>query len=169
MCMPRSPPAPSGGKSARIKIKEHEKLTVLCRKHDWANYLLPRPLPSPAAPRGGCRQDETRKNHAKTLPESFQTARPVPQQNGPISQKTSPGTERGGCGPNEKQERTPKTHDLPTTPLWRYSLVLICSQLLFTGVHVNQDLIWCVTMGVYMGFWVHGGSWLIWSPVNSNW
>ena len=35
----------------------------------------------------------------------------------------------------------------------------------FTGVHINQDLIWCVKMGVYMGFWVHGGSWLIWFPV----
>ena len=34
-----------------------------------------------------------------------------------------------------------------------------------TGVHINQDLLWCVTMGVYMGFWVHGGSWLIWFPV----
>ena len=27
-----------------------------------------------------------------------------------------------------------------------------------TGVHINQDLIWCVKMGVCMGFWVHGGS-----------
>ena len=38
----------------------------------------------------------------------------------------------------------------------------------FTGVHINQDLIRCVTMGVYMGFWVHGGSWLIWFPANIN-
>ena len=22
----------------------------------------------------------------------------------------------------------------------------------------NQDLIWCVEIGVYMGFWVHAGS-----------
>ena len=29
---------------------------------------------------------------------------------------------------------------------------------LFTGVHINQDLIWCVKNGVCMGFWVHGGS-----------
>ena len=27
-----------------------------------------------------------------------------------------------------------------------------------TGVHINQDLIWCVKIGVYMGFWVHRGS-----------
>ena len=27
-----------------------------------------------------------------------------------------------------------------------------------TGVHNNQDLIWCVKMGVYMGFWDHRGS-----------
>ena len=26
------------------------------------------------------------------------------------------------------------------------------------GVHINQDLIWCVKIGVYMGFWVHRGS-----------
>ena len=26
------------------------------------------------------------------------------------------------------------------------------------GVHNNQDLIWCVKIGVYMGFWVHRGS-----------
>ena len=25
-------------------------------------------------------------------------------------------------------------------------------------VHSNQDLIWCVKIGVYMGFWVHRGS-----------
>ena len=34
----------------------------------------------------------------------------------------------------------------------------IKNPLFFTGVHINQDLIWCVKMGVYMGFWVHGGS-----------
>ena len=26
---------------------------------------------------------------------------------------------------------------------------------LFTGVHINQDLIWSVKIGVYVGFWVH--------------
>ena len=41
----------------------------------------------------------------------------------------------------------------------------IKNPLFFTGVHINQDLIWCVKMGVYMGFWVHGGSWLICFPV----
>ena len=25
------------------------------------------------------------------------------------------------------------------------------AQLVFTGVHINQDLIWCVKIGVYMG------------------
>ena len=25
-------------------------------------------------------------------------------------------------------------------------------------VHSNQNLIWCVKIGVYMGFWVHRGS-----------
>ena len=39
---------------------------------------------------------------------------------------------------------------------------------LFTGVHNNQDLIWCVKMGVYVGFWVHRGSWLLWLPVNTS-
>ena len=28
----------------------------------------------------------------------------------------------------------------------------------FTGVHINQDLIWRVKAGVYLGFWVHRGS-----------
>ena len=28
----------------------------------------------------------------------------------------------------------------------------------FTGEHGNQDLIWCVKIRVYMGFWVHSGS-----------
>ena len=27
----------------------------------------------------------------------------------------------------------------------------------FTGVHSNQDLRWCVKIGVYMGFWAHRG------------
>ena len=30
--------------------------------------------------------------------------------------------------------------------------------LLFTWVHSNQDLIWCVKIGVYSGFCVHDGS-----------
>ena len=30
--------------------------------------------------------------------------------------------------------------------------------LQFMGVHSNQDLIWCVKIGAYMGFWVHRGS-----------
>ena len=37
---------------------------------------------------------------------------------------------------------------------------------LFTGVRSNQDLIWCVKIGVYVGFNVYGGSWLLWLPVN---
>ena len=39
--------------------------------------------------------------------------------------------------------------------------ICTCSHSGITGVHINyyyQDLRWCVTMGVYMGFWVHGGS-----------
>ena len=36
-----------------------------------------------------------------------------------------------------------------------------------TGVHINssKDLIWCVTLGVYMGFWVHAGFCLLSPPV----
>ena len=30
--------------------------------------------------------------------------------------------------------------------------------VLFTGEHSNQDLMWCVKIGVYMGLCVHGGS-----------
>ena len=30
-----------------------------------------------------------------------------------------------------------------------------------TRVDINQDLIWCVKIGVYMGFWVHHGFWLL--------
>ena len=30
-----------------------------------------------------------------------------------------------------------------------------------TGAHSNQDLVWCVKIGVYMGFWVHRGSSLL--------
>ena len=33
------------------------------------------------------------------------------------------------------------------------------------GVHTNQDLLWCVKIGVYTSFWVHRGSWLLWPPV----
>ena len=29
---------------------------------------------------------------------------------------------------------------------------------IFTGVHNNQDLTWCVKIVVYMFFWVHRGS-----------
>ena len=31
---------------------------------------------------------------------------------------------------------------------------LVCN---ITRVDSNQDLIWCVKIGVYMGFWVHRG------------
>ena len=34
-----------------------------------------------------------------------------------------------------------------------------------TGVHSNQDLILCATIGLYMGFCVHRGSWLLCPPV----
>ena len=37
---------------------------------------------------------------------------------------------------------------------------------IFTGVHSNQDLILCATIGLYMGFCVHRGSWLLCPPVN---
>ena len=33
--------------------------------------------------------------------------------------------------------------------------VIADSSSYFTGVHTNQDLIWCVKIGVYMGFWVY--------------
>ena len=36
----------------------------------------------------------------------------------------------------------------------------------FTGEQSIQDLEWCVKMGVYIGFWVHRGFWLLWLPVN---
>ena len=36
---------------------------------------------------------------------------------------------------------------------------------LFTGVHINQDLILCVKKKVYMVFWAHRGFWLLSSPV----
>ena len=39
--------------------------------------------------------------------------------------------------------------------------------LLFTGVRSKQDLVWCVKIGVCMGFNVYGGSWLLWLPVIS--
>ena len=39
---------------------------------------------------------------------------------------------------------------------------------LFTGVHSNQDQILCVKVGLYMGFWIHRGFWLIWPPVNRS-
>ena len=34
--------------------------------------------------------------------------------------------------------------------------ILTTLDLLFTGVRSNQDLIWCVKIGVYMSFCVHG-------------
>ena len=37
-----------------------------------------------------------------------------------------------------------------------------------TGVHSNQDLAWCVKIGVYMGFWVHRGSWLLCITVSAK-
>ena len=36
----------------------------------------------------------------------------------------------------------------------------------FTGVHSNQDHIWLVKIGDYIGFYVDRRSWLLWSPVN---
>ena len=36
---------------------------------------------------------------------------------------------------------------------------------LFTGVHSNQDHIWLVKIGDYIGFYVDRRSWLLWSPV----
>ena len=36
--------------------------------------------------------------------------------------------------------------------------ILLHYQELFTGVHSNQDLIWCDKLGIYMGFRVHRGS-----------
>ena len=38
-----------------------------------------------------------------------------------------------------------------------FARVVLCKPVM-TGVHSNQDLIWCEKMGVYMGFWVHRGS-----------
>ena len=35
------------------------------------------------------------------------------------------------------------------------------------GVHSNEDQIWAVKVGEYVGFYVDRRSWLIWSPVNS--
>ena len=35
---------------------------------------------------------------------------------------------------------------------------LLGQNLIFTEVHINQDLIWCVKIGLYMGFCVHRGS-----------
>ena len=29
--------------------------------------------------------------------------------------------------------------------------------VLFTGVYNNQDLLWCIKIGVYMGFCIHRG------------
>ena len=37
----------------------------------------------------------------------------------------------------------------------------------FTMVHSNQDLTWCVKVGVYMGFWDHRGFSLLWPLVDS--
>ena len=37
-----------------------------------------------------------------------------------------------------------------------------------TGGRSNQDLIRCVKIGIYMGFCVHRGSWLLWPPVIIN-
>ena len=31
------------------------------------------------------------------------------------------------------------------------------TEVLFTGLHSNQDLIWCVKTTIYMGFWAHRG------------
>ena len=38
-------------------------------------------------------------------------------------------------------------------------------EVLFTGVHINQDPIWCIKVVIYMGFWDHRGSWLLCPPV----
>ena len=35
-----------------------------------------------------------------------------------------------------------------------------------TGVHSNQDQIWLVKRGEYIGFYVYRRSWLLWSPIN---
>ena len=40
-----------------------------------------------------------------------------------------------------------------------YSFGHYCCEHTFAGVHINQDLIWCVKLGVYKFFW--GPSWVL--------
>ena len=47
---------------------------------------------------------------------------------------------------------------------WRFSTVNN-TWYTITGVHSNQDLIWCVNLEVYMGFCVYRRFWLLWLPV----
>ena len=54
--------------------------------------------------------------------------------------------------------KTSSTSSSPNVEPWRIPAII-------TGVRNNQNLIWCVKIGVYMGFIVHCGSWLLWPPV----
>ena len=49
----------------------------------------------------------------------------------------------------------------------RFSVTILRTDTI-TGVNINQDLTWCVKTGVYMGFSVHRGSWLLRPPVIYN-
>ena len=48
----------------------------------------------------------------------------------------------------------------------RYQVSYTIIGITITGVHSNQDQIWLVRMGEYIGFYVDRRSWLLWSPVN---
>ena len=52
-----------------------------------------------------------------------------------------------------------------TDDVWIYIYILMYHMYNITRVHSNQDLIWCVKIGVYMGFWAHCRSWLLWPSV----
>ena len=55
--------------------------------------------------------------------------------------------------PNKKTSSNKKQAEI----YGKYIISEVLLLKLFTGVHSNQDLIWCVKTGVYMGFWVHRG------------
>ena len=40
-----------------------------------------------------------------------------------------------------------------------------CLRHAYCGERVNQDQIWLEKIGVYVGFCLYRGSWLVWSPV----
>ena len=49
--------------------------------------------------------------------------------------------------------------------IYTHSIAQLSLGTIFTAVQSNEDLLRCVKIGVYMGFWVYRGSSLLWLPV----